>query len=114
MAKKRGCKSGEKKINGKCVSKKGLKPSSIEYYHYHDIPIKWDELTIKNREKLVDDVVNKHSYARVISRGKKDILDATTANAIKTLKDALDKKRKENLLSRDLYSVVTITWKLVK
>ena len=112
--KRKGCPRGQVKVNGKCISKKGLKPSTIEYYHYNNIPINWDELTIENREKVVDDVIKKHSYARVKSRGHKDILDATTAHAIKTVKDALKKENKEKFLSRDLYTVVDITWKLVK
>jgi len=114
MVKRTGCKRGYVKIDGRCVPKKGLKPNTVEYFHYNNIPIDWDQLNIKNREKLVDDIVSKHSYARVKSRGIKDLLDMQTANAIRVVKNALKPKNKRNFLSKDLYTVVDITWKLVK
>ena len=44
-----------------------MKNGSIDYYHNNRIPINWDSLTLENREKLIDDIVNKKGYARVIS-----------------------------------------------
>lgn len=90
-----------------------MQEKTIEYYHKNSIPIKWDELTLENREKLIEDIVKNKGYARVISLNKKDVLDMTTANAIKTVKDALNTENKNKFLSYDLYKVVSITWKLV-
>lgn len=108
---KAGCPPGKTNIDGKCV---GLKAHTIEYYHENNIPIPWDDLSVENRDKIIDDIVGKHSYARVVSLGKKDVLDMTTANAIKMVKDALNKQNKDKFLSRNLYQVVDIAWKLVK
>lgn len=90
-----------------------MRNETIEYYHKNNVPVDWDALTIENRDKLIDDIVNKHSYARTVSRGKKDVLDATTANAIKKVKDALNPVNKNKFLSFDLYRIVDITWRLI-
>ena len=91
-----------------------MKEESIEYFHMNNIPINWDELTLENREKLIDDVVGKRGYARVISLGKKDLLDMQTANAIKQIKDNLSPQYKERYLSDNLYRIVDVTWKLIE
>jgi len=89
-----------------------LKTETIEYYHDNNIPINWDELSIEQREFLVDRIVENHSYARIESLNKKEILDLTTANAIKTVKDALENKAK--LLTGSLYRTIAVTWKCIK
>lgn len=91
-----------------------MKNNSIEYMHYNNIVINWDNLTLENKEKLIDDVVLKHSFARVKSLGKKDLLDSTTANMLKTIKDNLNLENKNKFLSCNLYKAVTIGWKLIK
>ena len=91
-----------------------MKNKSIEYMHENRIPIKWDVLTVENKNKLIDDIVKKWGYARIISLNKKDILDGTTANAIKTIKDNLSKENKNKLLACNLYKTISITWKLIE
>jgi hypothetical protein len=111
MSRKNGCPPGSTKVGGKCI---GLKNKTIEYYHENNIPIPWDDLSISNREKIIDDIVKKHGYARVVSLGKKDVLDAFTAQHIKAVKDNLNKEYKDKFLSWNLYKIVDVTWKLVK
>lgn len=91
-----------------------MKNNTIEYFHENNIPIKWDELTVDNREKLIDDIASKKSYARVISLGRKDLLDLFTAQHIKVVKDEIFPNLKEELFKRDLYTIVDITWRVIK
>lgn len=90
-----------------------MKNKTINYYHANRIPINWDELTINQRNKLIDHTV-KNGYTRIISLNKKDILDSFTASAIMQIKDALSQEAKEKYLSCNLYKVVDLTWKLVE
>ena len=91
-----------------------MKNNTIEYYHYNNIPINWDNLTIENRDKLINDIVNKKSYARVISLNKKDTLDLFTAQHIKQIKDNLGDEHKNKFLGCSLYKTVALTWRLIE
>jgi hypothetical protein len=115
MGKKKGCRPGQVYINelGQCIAPKDLKSKTVNYYHKKNIPIKWDNLSLKNREMLIRNIVSKHGYARVISLGKKDLLDSFTAQHIKAIMENLKPANKKKFLNRSLYEVVDITWKLV-
>lgn len=91
-----------------------MKKETLEYYHKNNIPIDWDALNIENREKLIDDVVNKWSYARVICLDKKDLLDAFTCKHIQMIKDNLKPENKKRFLSWDLYKIINFTWKAIE
>ena len=90
-----------------------MKSKTIAFFHDRNIRIKFDDLTNDQKEQLINRVVGKWGYAKIRSMNRNDILDGTTANAIKTILDNLSKENKNKLLSKNLYSIVTITWKLI-
>ncbi len=76
--------------------------------------IKFDVLTPEKKIELIRNVIDRHQYQKVISSGRKEIIDATTANVIITVYDALNETNKKKFASMTYQRMADIAWKLVK
>jgi hypothetical protein len=58
-------------------------------------------------------VVKEHQYIVVVENKHRVLLDATSANAILTVRNALNNEHKKKLDSLPIYKQADIAWKLV-